>query len=60
FIYVIELKFDGTAQEAMDQIKEKEYSLPYSNDGRRIFLIGLNFSSATRHLDAPLIEEDLL
>ena len=60
YIYVIELKFDGTAQEAMDQIKEKEYSLPYSNDGRRIFLIGLNFSSATRHLDAPLIEEDLL
>ena len=59
FIYIIELKFDGTAQEAMGQIKEKEYSLPYSNDGRRIFLIGLNFSSATRHLDAPLIEEGL-
>ena len=26
-------------------------------DGGRIFLIGLNFSSTTRHLDAPLIEE---
>ena len=57
FIYVIELKFDKTTQEAMDQIKEKEYTLPYSNDGRRIFRIGLNFSSRTRHLDAPLIEE---
>ena len=41
----------------MYQIKEKEYTLPYSNDGRRIFRIGLNFSSKTRHLDAPLIEE---
>ena len=57
YIYVIELKFDGTAQEAMDQIKEKEYCLPYGNDGRRIFLIGLNFFSTTRHLDPPLIEE---
>ena len=57
YIYVIELKFDKTAQEAMDQINEKEYALPYSNDGRRVFRIGLNFSSTTRHLDAPLIEE---
>ena len=57
YIYVIELKFDKTAQEAMDQINEKEYALPYSNDGRRIFRIGLNFSSTTRHLDEPAIEE---
>ena len=57
FIYIIELKFDKTAQEAMDQIKEKEYTLPYCNDGRRIFRISLNFSSKTRHLDAPMIKE---
>ena len=55
--YIIELKFDKTAEEAMAQIKEKEYDLPYRNDGRRIFRIGVNFSSATRHLDEPLIEE---
>ena len=57
YIYIIELKFDKTAEEAMAQIKEKEYDLPYRNDGRRIFRIGVNFSSATRHLDEPLIEE---
>ena len=57
YIYIIELKFDKTAEEAMAQIKEKEYDLPYRNDGRRIFRIGVNFSSSTRHLDEPLIEE---
>lgn len=57
FIYIIELKFDRSGEEAMAQIKEKEYALPFANDVRRIFLIGLNFSSKTRHLDAPMIEE---
>ncbi len=57
FIYIIELKFDKSSQEALDQIKEKQYDLPYRNSHRRIFLIGLNFSSKTRHLDKALIEE---
>ncbi|MDE6379778.1 MAG: ATP-binding protein [Muribaculaceae bacterium] len=55
FIYIIELKFDKTAQEAMDQIEEKQYALPYANDPRRLFKIGLNFSTASRHLDPPII-----
>lgn len=56
YIYLIELKFDKSSQEAMDQIKDKEYDLSYRNDGRRLFLIGLNFSSKTRRLDSPVIE----
>ncbi|MDE6740932.1 MAG: ATP-binding protein [Muribaculaceae bacterium] len=57
FIYIIELKYDRSADEAMDQIEDKQYALPYANDARRLFKIGLNFSSKTRHLDAPRIEE---
>ena len=57
YIYIIELKFDKSALEAMAQIKEKGYHLPYSNDSRHIILIGLNFCSKTRHLEEPLIEE---
>ena len=56
FIYIIELKFDHSAEEAMTQIDEKQYALPYANDPRRLFKIGLNFSSKTRHLDPPRIE----
>lgn len=57
YIYIIELKFDHSAEEAMAQIDEKQYALPYANDSRRLFRIGLNFSSKTRHLDPPMIEE---
>lgn len=57
FIYVIELKFDKSAEEAMAQVEEKQYALPFAKDPRRLFKIGLNFSSKTRRLDNPLIEE---
>lgn len=48
-------KFNRTAQEAIDQIEEKQYALPYANDSRRLYKIGINFSTSTRHLDAPII-----
>lgn len=57
FIYIIELKFDHYAQEAMTQIEEKHYGVPYLRDQRRIFEIGLNFSTKTRRLDPPEISE---
>ena len=57
FIYIIELKFDDTAEKAIEQIKDKNYGYPYIGDPRRIFIIGANFSSETRHLDKPAILE---
>lgn len=57
FIYIIELKFDRSAKEAISQIEEKQYALPFSNDTRQLFKIGINFSSTTRHLDPPIIVE---
>lgn len=55
YIYIIELKFDKSPQDAMKQIEEKHYDFPYSNDPRKLFKIGLNFSTQTRHLDLPII-----
>ncbi len=55
FIYIIELKFDGSAEDAIAQIEEKQYDLPFRNDPRKIFKIGVNFSRKTRHLDKPII-----
>ena len=49
-IYVFELKRDGTAEEALAQIREKGYAQPYLADGRPVYLIGLAFDSATRQL----------
>ena len=47
-MYVIECKIDSTARIALEQIRSKEYALPWAVDGREKILIGLNFSTKTR------------
>ena len=39
FIYIIEIKLDGTADEALQQIEEKDYAAPFAADTRKIFKI---------------------
>ena len=51
YIYVIELKYDGTAEQALRQIEEKRYDRKYQMDGRQIIRIGVNFSSETRCIE---------
>jgi len=55
FIYVVELKLDGTAEDALKQIDEKGYALPFTSDPRTIFKIGISFSHKTRNIDRWLI-----
>lgn len=47
YVYVFEFKLDGTAEEALAQIEKKGYARPYVNDPRRIYRIGVGFSSET-------------
>ena len=56
FVYIIECKIDSTARIALDQIKSKEYALPWSLDNREKILVGINFSTKTRRPDDWLIE----
>jgi len=58
YCYVMEFKLDGTAEEAMEQIKEKSYTLPFEMNGQKIFRIGMNFSSETRNIEKYIIEEE--
>lgn len=51
YLYVLEFKLDGTAEEALRQIEGKEYMLPFAADGRQVFKIGVNFSSETRNIE---------
>ena len=44
-VYVMELKMDGSVDEALQQIDDKGYAIPYEADGRRIVKVGINFSS---------------
>lgn len=47
YVYIFEFKLDGSADEALRQIEEKNYAKPYLADKRKIVCIGVNFSSET-------------
>ena len=47
-VYIIELKFNKTAQEALVQIQDKKYYEKYVNFGKQIFLLGINFDQPTK------------
>lgn len=57
YIYIIECKLDRTAEEALKQINDSNYAEPFAMDKRRIYKIGINFSSVTRGVEEWLIEE---
>lgn len=56
YIFVFEFKMDRTAEEAMAQINNKDYPLPFVADGRKIIKIGANFSSEKRTISDWIIE----
>ena len=51
FVYVIEFTLNSTAQAALRQVVDKGYALPYAADTRRVFAVGINFSSAKGTVD---------
>ncbi|MDE6576905.1 MAG: ATP-binding protein [Muribaculaceae bacterium] len=55
FIYIIELKYDHSAEEALRQIDEKNYARKFQTDSRKIFKIGVAFSSKTRCIENWII-----
>ena len=57
YVYILELKLDRSAEEALQQIKDNQYARPYQTDGRKVFLVGANFSSETRTVEKWLVEE---
>jgi len=56
FIYLMEFKLNGTADDALRQINEKGYALPFAADPRQLFKIGVNFSAKTRNIEEWKIE----
>ena len=50
YIYVFEFKLNGTAEEAIWQIDEKGYLVPYQADGRELVKVGVEFSAIERNI----------
>ena len=57
YIYIIECKLDGSAEEALKQIEEKQYAVPYLDDKRTVHKIGVNISGKSRTVDEWIVEE---
>ena len=47
YVYIFEFKLNSTAELALKQIDEKGYALPYAADKRKIYNVGISFSSET-------------
>ena len=57
YVYIFEFKLDGTAEEALRQIEERDYARPYASGSRRVFRIGASFSSRTGNIEDWTTEE---
>lgn len=56
-VYVFELKYDGSAEDALKQIDDNGYLVPYSADGKRLYKIGVNYDSRQRTIENWIIKE---
>lgn len=55
-IYVLELKYNHTPADAIEQINQKDYASAFANDSRPIVKVGINFSSDNRTVVSWTIE----
>jgi hypothetical protein len=55
-IYVFELKSSGTAEEALKQIDDKGYAIPYTADERKVVKVGVAFDTETRSISSWLTD----
>ena len=56
-VYIFEFKLDGTAEEAIKQIEDKGYAKPYAGGKRKVYKIGVSFSSETGTVEGWKAEE---
>ena len=47
YVYIFEFKLDKSGDEALRQIEDKGYARPYESDRRKVYKIGVSFSSET-------------
>ncbi len=50
YIYLMEVKVDTPAEKAIEQIESKDYAKAFAADERKLYKIGVSFSSETRSI----------
>lgn len=54
-VYVFEFKVGVSASDALKQIDDKDYALPYKADGRKVVKVGVSFNKDTRTIDGWVV-----
>ena len=57
YVYIIEFKLNGSAENALKQIDDKGYAKPYAADNRKVIALGINFSSEKGTIDGFMTKE---
>ena len=57
FVYCFEFKLDKSADEALAQINSKEYLLPWTGSGKKLFKVGVDFDREKRNIGEWKYEE---
>lgn len=55
YVFVMEFKPDGSAEDAIAQIEARNYVLPFVAGGKKVFKIGVNFSSKTNTIERWIV-----
>ncbi|MBQ9244172.1 MAG: PD-(D/E)XK nuclease domain-containing protein, partial [Proteobacteria bacterium] len=50
-VFVFEFKLNGTAEEALKQIDDKGYAIPYEADDKKVIKIGVSFDKELRTIE---------
>lgn len=58
FVYIFEFKVDQSAELALKQIEEKKYSSPYRSGLKKIYKVGVQFSSVNHNIENWIAEKD--
>lgn len=58
YIFVFEFKLNGSMEEALKQIDDKGYLIPYQADGRRLIKVAASFSPQLRNLAEWVVIEN--
>lgn len=55
-VFVMEFKYNKSAETALAQIDDKGYMLPFESDGRKLCKVGVNFSDELQTIDEWIVK----
>lgn len=57
-VFVFEFKLNGTAEQALAQIDDRGYAVPWQADGRQVVKVGVEFDRTTRNIGKWIVASE--